>query len=82
MISANFSCGQIIDPASGNTYYCNRATGESSWNPPASSANAPAPATAGAPISDLPDGWEQAKDPTGKPYYFNRSTNESRWDPP
>lgn len=73
---------QMTDASTGKLYFCNRATGETSWNPPASSANAPAPATAGAPISDLPEGWEQAKDPTGKPYYFNRSTNETRWDPP
>lgn len=69
---------QVTDPASGKAYYWNRATGETSWTPPAAP---PLPAPVVAPR--LPDGWEQAVDPaTGKPYFFNRSTGETRWDPP
>ena len=86
---------QITDPGTGQTYYCNRSTGESSWTPPAAApmamgapgaapmlAIAPAPIGAAGVIS-LPQGWEEAKDPaSGKAYYFNRSTGETRWDPP
>lgn len=67
------------DPASGKTYYFNRATNETSWTPPAAPA-APPPAPA---MPSLPPGWESAQDPaSGKTYYFNRATNETRWDPP
>mmetsp|Transcript_15310 Transcript_15310/g.41957 ORF Transcript_15310/g.41957 Transcript_15310/m.41957 type:complete len:306 (-) Transcript_15310:99-1016(-) len=73
---------QVVDPSSGKTYYCNRATGESSWTPPQAPAPAPAPAAAPAP-TQLPEGWEQATDPaSGRPYYFNRSTNATSWTPP
>lgn len=81
---------QVSDPATGNPYYCNRATGESSWTIPAAAAPAPfaaapAPVMAPAPVPavTLPPGWEQTNDPTsGKPYYFNRATSETRWEPP
>lgn len=73
---------QVADPATGKPYYCNRATGESSWTVPVGAApTMPAPVAAATPA--LPAGWEQANDPaTGKPYYFNRATNETRWEPP
>jgi len=74
---------QVADPSTGKPYYCNRATGESSWTIPV--AAAPAPVMAPAPVFavGLPAGWEQANDPaSGKPYYFNRATNETKWDPP
>lgn len=72
---------QATDPSSGRPYYCNRATGQTSWTPPAAEAPA-APAPAPAP-SALPAGWEQTTDPaSGKPYYFNRSTGASSWTPP
>jgi hypothetical protein len=64
---------QVADPATGRPYFCNRATGESSWTPP----------VAPPPPAPLPPGWESGPDPaTGKPYFFNRATGESRWTPP
>jgi len=74
---------QVSDPATGKPYYCNKATGESSWTIPVAAAPAPVMAPAPVPAAGLPAGWEQADDPaSGKPYYFNRATNETRWDPP
>lgn len=70
----------ITDPASGRPYYCNRATGQSSWEPPyAAPPMAPMPPAA----PGLPAGWEQVTDPaSGKPYYCNRATGQSSWEVP
>merc|ERR1712194_633845 len=77
----------VPDPASGRPYYCNRATGESSWTPPAAPMQyAPPPQQYYAPppqAGGLPAGWEAATDPSsGKQYYFNRATNQTTWDRP
>eukprot|EP00928_Gymnodinium_smaydae_P080507 TRINITY_DN64192_c1_g1_i1.p2 TRINITY_DN64192_c1_g1~~TRINITY_DN64192_c1_g1_i1.p2 ORF type:complete len:275 (-),score=66.97 TRINITY_DN64192_c1_g1_i1:152-976(-) len=73
----------VSDPASGKIYYCNRATGESSWTPPAAPAAAPPPPMMAPQPGMLPPGWETAQDPaSGKTYYFNRATNQTSWDPP
>jgi len=77
---------QVADPSTGNAYYCNRATGESSWTPPVAAA-APVAAMAPVPVAaapgGLPAGWESANDPSsGKPYYFNRATGETKWEIP
>lgn len=77
----------VVDPSSGKPYYCNRATGESSWTQPAAPAAAPVfmpvappPAPVAAPQPALPAGWEQAPDPaSGKMYFFNRATGQSSW---
>lgn len=74
----------INDPASGRPYYCNRATGQSSWEaplaaPPMQMMQPPMPPQA----PGLPFGWEQVSDPaSGKPYYCNRSTGQSSWEVP
>lgn len=77
---------QVADPSTGKAYYCNRATGESSWTVPVAAAPALAPAPVPVPAAaapGLPAGWEQTADPaTGKQYYFNRASGETRWDPP
>jgi cold shock CspA family protein len=75
---------QVMDPASGRPYFCNRATGQTSWTPPGGPAPAPAPMPGAAPSAGgLPPGWEQITDPgSGKPYFCNRSTGETSWTPP
>lgn len=46
---------QIPDPASGRPYFCNRATGETSWTPPGPSAHhGPPPAHHGPPPTGAP----------------------------
>ena len=65
-----------VDPSSGNTYYYNATTGETSWEPPAGFAAAPA-------ASSLPSEWQEGYDEsTGKTYYYNTVTGETSWDPP
>mmetsp|Transcript_24172 Transcript_24172/g.39407 ORF Transcript_24172/g.39407 Transcript_24172/m.39407 type:complete len:314 (+) Transcript_24172:30-971(+) len=77
---------QITDPGTGQTYYCNRSTGESSWTPPAAAPmamGAPATGATGAPmlalaptpmgaagVISLPQGWEEAKDPASGKAYY------------
>jgi cold shock CspA family protein len=82
---------QVADPTTGKPYYCNRATGESSWTIPVATAPTAMPTAmpafaplAAAPITEtLPAGWEQATDPaTQKTYYFNRASGETTWTPP
>eukprot|EP00953_Heterococcus_sp_UTEX-ZZ885_P028009 14962-Heterococcus_DN1.PRE.1 len=78
---------------SGQVYYLNSTTGESSWTLPyADAADAPtAAAVASADdygqlvvassSSELAAGWEQAYD-GDMPYYYNTSTGESSWTRP
>lgn len=98
---------QVTDPATGQPYYWNRNTNETSWSLPSgpgaassspapSSSHAPEPsagpacgggaAAGGAPSAaggELPEGWEQANDPSsGKPYYYNRASGQTTWEPP
>lgn len=79
---------QVADPTTGNPYYCNRATGESSWTVPVAAAPVVAVApVAAAPallaVAGLPEGWEAANDPaSGKQYYFKRATGETQWTVP
>ena len=73
------------DEETGDYFYVNSATGETSWEPPAA-AGAPRDqyaSSAPAPIGG-PDGlWEpQYDDETGDYFYVNSATGEASWEPP
>lgn len=74
---------QMTDPASGRPYFCNRASGETSWTAPVVSPPALVGPPSVPPGGALPQGWEQASDPaSGRPYFFNRTTGATQWTPP
>ncbi|GMF46501.1 unnamed protein product [Phytophthora fragariaefolia] len=67
------------DESSGQAYYWNSITGETSWEPPPHLAGAAEefPGTAGFVYP-----WTQAFDDSGRAYYLNTETMETRWTPP
>ena len=88
----------VVDPASGDTYYANERTGETSWEKPEALLqldnephNGPAHDEARLLMNgpaqhnenDLPPGWFTATDPqSGEEYYVNEQTGETTWDKP
>ncbi len=58
---------EAVDPSSGQTYYYNPTTNETSWTKP----------------TMLPENWVEATDPTsGQIYYYNSVTHETSWEKP
>lgn len=67
---------ETTDPSTGQTYYYNKATNETSWEDPKGSAMV---AEIGSTASD----WIETPDPTtGKTYYYNSVTQETSWEKP
>jgi hypothetical protein len=75
------------DEETGDYFYVNSVTGETSWEPPATAApqrdqyasNAPAPMKSGAADGST---WEPQYDAeTGDYFYVNSATGEASWDP-
>jgi len=57
-----------VDPSSGNKYWHNASTQETTWDDP---------------HAKKEDEWGEAKDPsTGKTYWFNTKTNATTWENP
>eukprot|EP00937_MAST-01D_sp_MAST-1D-sp2_P001969 g1969.t1 len=78
---------ELVDDGSGQRYYYNSSTGESSWEPPALPLPSSAPAPTAAPALAVAEsaraaGWELVDDGSGQRYYYNSSTGESSWEPP
>lgn len=88
----------VVDPQSGDTYYANERTGETSWEKPEEILrleNAPhnnsitqneTPLLTNEPNQNddnLPPGWFAVTDPqSGDEYFVNEQTGETTWDRP
>jgi hypothetical protein len=82
-----------FDEDSGDHYYCNEETGETTWEIPSVSAtphdnpHGPVQASVVEDVEhdyhDLPPGWFSVKDPDSADVYFcNEETGETTWDHP
>merc|ERR1712037_300158 len=68
-----------VDESTGDTYYCNEATGETSWELPTQ----PLSNNQNENNDSLPPGWFAVPDQTsGERYYCNEKTGETTWDKP
>ena len=73
---------EAVDEATGDAYYVNAATGETSWERPSGASGAAGHAVVAA-EGGLPPGWEEVFDEdSGGYFYFNAATSESTWDRP
>ena len=66
-----------IADASGNTYYYNESTQETTWVQPQDPELQPV-----ATESELPAGWSSADDGAGNTYFINEKTGETTWNRP
>ncbi|ETL81161.1 hypothetical protein L917_18449 [Phytophthora nicotianae] len=75
---------EVVDPASGDSYYWNETTNETVWERPGSSAVKKVETAEPKTTADsLADGWEEVPDAaSGDVYYWNRKTNETTWTQP
>lgn len=87
-----------VDEDSGDRYYCNEATGETTWDFPTELAMGDGSAAGDGPDrppggdggdddggddDDLPEGWFAVTDPgSGDPYYVHEESGETTWDRP
>ena len=66
---------ESVDQGSGQTFYYNDETGESSWEPP--------PGLQQGGGGAMPGGWvAQVDQASGQTFYLNEQTGETQWEPP
>lgn len=63
------------DESTGDTFYYNEATKESTWDMPVAEPNSVV-------ARKLPADWQMVKDDAGDVYYYNTRTNETTWEFP
>jgi len=74
---------EIFDSTTGNPYYLNELTQETSWERPLMNNGEPTAAQdLGAAIDELPAGWEEQVDQEGQIFYFNQEFNLTQWERP
>ena len=86
----------VVDSDSQDTYFYNKESGETSWDPPiqapARTAKTPKGFRKGASFaksfqdlkeqSKLLPNWEMIEDDEGDTYFWNSVTNETQWEEP
>jgi hypothetical protein len=75
---------EVQDPTTGNTYYFNKETQETSWEKPTSTIPESATTTNDDTSSSQQENdWVETLDPnSGKNYYYNAKTGETSWEKP
>ncbi|ETV66803.1 hypothetical protein, variant 1 [Aphanomyces astaci] len=67
-----------VDKESGDVYYWNKATKETSWDKPSIMKSKPEKG-----VTPLPYGWEEVQDPLSSDvYYWNIHTQKTQWERP